>query len=419
MGDYLARARKRMIAAGERAGVGSEVVQRLCHPQETVSATLWLRADDGKLRSYKAWRCRYNDLRGPTKGGIRFHPSVNLDEVMTLAFWMTVKCAVADLPFGGAKGGVQVDTKALSARELEDLSRAYVRAFSHLIGPDRDIPAPDMYTGGPVMAWMASEYNLTSGGHEPAVITGKPMAIGGIPGRTEATGRGGALVLRCLEEAAGHPPKETRVIVQGFGNAGYHCARILHEQGYKIVGVSDSRCGLLDLDGLDPAEVKSHKDETGSVAGAWRRASAKEIDNQELLCSPCDVLIPAAVADQITCGNVEQIQARCILELANGATSPDADAALRAREITVAPDILANSGGVAASHMEWVQNRTGRAFKPDHVARTLRETMQAQTDAVMAISRELEVDLRTAGYVLALRRLGDTVAAFGTKCLYT
>lgn len=419
MGEYLTKARSRLLAAGECNGVDAEAIQRLSHPQETIAATLWLRADDGDLHAYKAWRCRYNDLRGPTKGGIRFHPSVNLDEAMTLAFWMTVKCAVADLPFGGAKGGVQVDAKGLSTRELEGLSRAYVRAFAHSIGPDRDIPAPDMYTGGPVMAWMSNEYNLTNGGHEPAAITGKPLAIGGIPGRTEATGRGGALVLRRLEEAAGHAPEKTRVIVQGFGNAGYHCARILREEGYRIVGVSDSRCAVYDPDGLDPTEVKAHKDDTGSVAGAWRRASAREMDNRDLLCAECDVLVPAAVGDQITPDNAGKLQARCILELANGATSPDADAALRRRGITVAPDILANSGGVSVSHMEWVQNRTGRSFDAGAVDAALCDKMRAQTDAVMAISRELDTDLRTAAYVLALRRIGDTVAAFGTKCLYS
>jgi glutamate dehydrogenase (NADP+) len=371
------------------------------------------------LRAFKAWRCRYNDLRGPTKGGIRFHPTVGLDEIMTLAFWMTVKCAVADLPLGGAKGGVQVHSKELSTRELENLSRAYIRAFAPLLGPDRDIPAPDMYTGGPVMAWMSNEYNLTSGGHEPAALTGKPLAIGGVPGRTEATGQGGAWVLRYLEEVVSDTPGRGRVIVQGFGNAGYHCARILHEEGYRIVGVSDSRCGLYDPDGLDPNRVKAHKDETGCVAGAGRGKSARELDNEDLLCAECDILVPAAVADQITCDNADKIQARCVLELANGATSPDADAALGRRGITVAPDILASSGGVTVSHMEWVQNRTGRRLDAETVQRGLREAMQAQTRAVVKVAKELEVDLRTAAYVLALRRIGATAEAYGTKCLYS
>ena len=277
MAGLFTKARKRLKIAARELGLHRDVIEALKYPKETLAATLMVRMDNGSRRAFKAWRCRYDDTRGPTKGGIRYHPKVSLEEIMTLAFWMTFKCAVADLPFGGAKGGVSVDAKKLSRTELERLSRAYVQAFARFIGPDRDIPAPDMYTNGIVMAWMADEYAIMADQPSPAVITGKPIALGGSAGREDATGRGGYYVLRHLEPELNLSPERSRVVLQGFGNAAYHCARLLHGDGYRIVGLSDSRGAIYDADGMDPIAVMTHKQRTGSLnGGAHERGAARD-----------------------------------------------------------------------------------------------------------------------------------------------
>lgn len=418
MGDQLTAARKRLERIAELADIDSEVVERLRYPRETLAANLPVRMDDGKLRLFKAWRTRYDDTRGPTKGGIRFHSSVNVDHVMTLAFWMTFKCALADLPFGGAKGGVAVDVHDLSPMELERLSRAYVRAFSGMIGPDRDIPAPDMYTDEMVMAWMADEYSIIAGNHTPAIVTGKPIALGGSAGRSEATGRGAYHVLRRLEEHLDLNPEKARVVFQGFGNGAYHCARLLHADGYTIVGVSDSKANLFDPDGLDPEKVRQHKEESGSVGGGPTNGSAKELDDAEYLASECDVLIPAALADQVTEKNAADLQARCILEIANGPVTGAADDILEENGIAVVPDILANSGGVVVSHMEWVQNKSGMSWEVEDVQRRLRETIESQTDDVLKLGKERDLPLRSVAYLLALKRICHAARARGTHTFF-
>ncbi len=313
MASLFDNARERLHTAAQHLDVHPDIIEQLKYPKETLAVSLRVRMDDGSTRSFKAWRCRYDDTRGPTKGGIRYHPAVNLDEVMTLAFWMTFKCAVVNLPFGGGKGGVSVDARSLSPTELERLSRGYVQAFARFIGPDRDIPAPDMYTNGIVMAWMADEYAKMVDAPMPGVITGKPIPLGGSLGRDDATGRGGYLVLRHLEADLGVSPENSRVVVQGFGNAGFHVARLLHGDGYKIIGVSDSRSAIYDPDGLDPAAVMAHKRQNRSLAGAPTNGTAQEISNAELLESDCDVLIPAAMENQIVLENAARIQAPVIL----------------------------------------------------------------------------------------------------------
>lgn len=409
------KARQRLEEAAAHLDIHPDVIEKLKYPKETLAATLMVRMDDGSRKAFKAWRCRYDDTRGPTKGGIRFHPSVNLDEVMTLAFWMTFKCAVANLPYGGGKGGVAVDVKQLSRRELERLSRAYVQAFARFIGPDRDIPAPDMYTNGIVMAWMADEYAIITDQPNPAVITGKPVELGGSVGRDDATGRGGYYVLRHLEKDLGVAPGKSRVVVQGFGNAATHVAKLLHADGYRIVGVSDSQSAIYDPDGLDPAAVEAHKQKTGRVAGAPTAGKRRDISNAELLESECDVLIPAAMESQIVRENAERIQAPVILELANGPTTPEADAILRKMGKKVIPDILANAGGVTVSYFEWVQNKAGYYWKIDEVHRRLREIMEPEARRVWELHQEKAIDLRTAAYVHALDRIARAVAAHGTK----
>ncbi len=418
MGTMFTKARKRLKQAAKHLDIHRDVLEQLKYPKETLASSLIVRMDDGSVRSFKAWRCRYDDTRGPTKGGIRFHPAVNLDEVMTLAFWMTFKCAVANLPYGGGKGGVSVDTKKLSRSELERLSRAYMQAFARFVGPDRDVPAPDMYTNGIVMAWMADEYAKMVDAPTPAVITGKPVALGGSLGRDDATGRGGYLVLRHLEKDLGLSPESTRVVVQGFGNAAFHCARLLHDDGFRILGVSDSRSAIYDPDGLDPYAVMEHKRRTGSVSGAPTRSQAREISNAELLESECDVLVPAALENQIIQENAGNIQARFILELANGPTTPAADKILIANGKIVIPDILANSGGVTVSYFEWVQNKAGYYWDLDEVRSKLKQIMEPETRRIWDLSKDKGIDMRTAAYVHALDRIAQAVEAHGTKAYF-
>ncbi len=418
MGALFTKARKRLKTAAKHLNIHKDVIERLKYPKETLAANLVIRMDDGSVKSFKAWRCRYDDTRGPTKGGIRFHPAVNLDEVMTLAFWMTFKCAVTNLPYGGGKGGVSVDVHKLSRTELERLSRAYVQAFSRFIGPDRDIPAPDMYTNGIVMAWMADEYAKMADMPQPGVITGKPIALGGSLGRDDATGRGGYYVLRHLEKDLGLVPEKTRVILQGFGNASFHCARLLHADGYRIIGLSDSKSAILDPDGLDPLAVMEHKQKTRGLSGAPSNGKLQEMTNAELLEQECDVLIPGAMESQIILENAPNIKAPVILELANGPVTPAADEILHKNGQIVIPDILANAGGVTVSYFEWVQNKAGYYWSLDEVHQKLRPMMQTEARRVWDVKLEKDIDMRTAAYVHALDRIGSAVEAHGTKAFF-
>ena len=419
MGRLFTKARKRLKEAAKHLEVDREVLEKLRYPKETLAATLAVRMDDGARRVFKAWRCRYDDTRGPTKGGIRFHPAVNMDEVMTLAFWMTFKCAVANLPYGGAKGGVSVDTKSLSHAELERLSRAYVQAFSHFIGPDRDIPAPDMYTNAMVMGWMTDEYSSIVGHPSPAVMTGKPIALGGSLGREDATGRGGYYLIRQLEDELGLKPGKSRVVVQGFGNVAYFFAQLMHDDGYRICAVSDSRSAIYDPDGLDPAAVLAHKRETGRVAGAPTNSRARELSNAELLELECDLLVPAALENQIVEENAASIKAPVVLELANGPTTPTADKILDDKGVTVIPDILANAGGVTVSYFEWVQNKAGYYWGLDEVRSKLKKIIEPETRLVSDIARDKGLSMRTAAYVHALDRIASAIQSHGTKAFFS
>ncbi len=414
----LERARENLRAACDKLNIHPDVYEELQWPRETLTATLLIRMDDGSRRAFQAWRCRYNDRRGPTKGGVRFHPRVSLDEIETLAFWMTFKCAVANLPFGGGKGGVRVDTKALSAVELERLSRAYIEAFAPFIGPDRDILAPDMYTNGIVIAWMSDEYSSITGHPSPTAITGKPVAFGGTAGRVDATARGGYYALRQLAKPLGLDPDNATVAIQGFGNVGYYCAKLLHADGYRIVAVSDSQGGIHDPDGLDPLSVMEHKHRTGTVRGAKGHGRTREISNAELLELECDVLVPAALEGQITTENCDNVTARVVLEMANGPVTAEADARLTARGQIIIPDILANAGGVTVSHLEWVQNRSGYYWENSRVRDALRMTMETETQAVWTLHNEMGVSMREAAYVHGLRRIAESVEARGTQAYF-
>ncbi|MEX2648477.1 MAG: Glu/Leu/Phe/Val dehydrogenase [Alphaproteobacteria bacterium] len=419
MAGMFTKARKRLKAAAKHLDIAPEVIEKLSYPKETLAASLLVRMDDGSRQVFKAFRCRYDDTRGPTKGGIRYHPDVCMDEIMTLAFWMTFKCAVANLPYGGGKGGVKVDVHKLSRAELERLSRAYIKAFASFIGPERDIPAPDMYTNGMVMGWMVDEYSSIVGYPSPAVITGKPIPLGGSLGREDATGRGGYYALRHLEKELGISPEKSRVIVQGLGNVAFWFAKLMAADGYKICGVSDSRAALYDADGMDPDAVLAHKQKTGKLDGAPTKGKGRIISNKELLTTECDVLVPAAMENQIVEENAGQVKAKVVLELANGPTTPAADKILNQKGVTVVPDILANAGGVTVSYFEWVQNKAGYYWGVDEVQKRLKDIMVPEAWTIHSIARDKGIDMRTAAYVHALDRIGKAVAAHGTKSFFS
>lgn len=414
--NILDAALTRLDEAARHVQIDKDVLEKLKYPCETAKVRLMIRMDDGSRKSFLAWRCRYDDTRGPTKGGIRFHPQATADEVETLAFWMTVKCAVANLPYGGGKGAVQVDPRTLSKAELERLSRAYVQAFARVIGPDRDIPAPDVYTNAMIMGWMADEYASIQGQPSPAVITGKPLALGGSVGREDATARGGFYLTRHLADRLGLP-EQPRVAVQGFGNAGQNIARLFHEVGARIVAVSDSRGAVHDENGLDLETLLVAKKQGRSVIEAAH--GARVIDADDLCAVDCDILAPSALEDMIHPGNAAKVRARVVLELANGPVTPEADRILADHGITVLPDILANAGGVTVSYFEWVQNRQGYYWTLDEVHERLRTIIETEGDAVWSIARDKNVTLRTAAYIHALGRLAEAIEAHGTQPFFT
>lgn len=408
MGEQLTYARERMDAAAKFVRPCEEALLQLKYPKETRAASIALRRDNGRLDLLKAWRCRYSDIKGPTKGGIRYHVGVNQEEVMTLAFWMTIKCAVADLPFGGAKGGIQVDSKELSAMEMERLSRAYVRAFASMIGSRNDIPAPDMYTNAAVMGWMSDELAHLHGRHDPASFTGKPIPLGGCEGREEATGQGAFQVLERLRQHHGLPVGSRRLAIQGFGNGARSFAKLASKAGYQLVAVSDSRGSIFDPEGIDIAAVEHAKLETGQVT-EYRNAAEITEDGRAPLFADADIVVPAALGDQIEEGNASRIRAPVILEVANGPTCPNADRTLREQGTIVIPDVLTNSGGVIVSYQEWSQNLQGRHWSEEVVLERLTDRLAIQTDSIATWANHHDADLRTAAYAVALLRIDAAV----------
>jgi len=418
--DALARLQR----IGNETGIGTEVIEALNYPKATLSATLSVRMDDGSTNHYPAYRCHYNDALGPTKGGIRFHPGVTVAEIQALALWMTLKCAIAGLPYGGGKGGVVVDPKSLSHMELERLSRAYVRAMAGFIGPNVDIPAPDVYTNERIMGWMADEYQIITRAAAPDVITGKPVIMGGSLGREEATGRGAFLVIRELCTRKRMEPKETTVAVQGFGNAGYHVARLLDREGFRIVAVSDSKGGVYSDQGFDIESLYTEKSKTRQLRGVYCEGSVchtvehSRITNEELLELDVDILVPAALEEVITPANVARIRARVIAEVANGPVTGDCDKHLRERGIVVLPDVLTNAGGVTVSYFEWVQNRQGYAWSLEEVRSRLSEILLSAFENVWQIAERESISLRSAAYARALRRIGQSIELQGTRAYF-
>lgn len=407
----------RLDEAARHIQIDPDVLEKLKYPRETTKVRLLIRMDDGSRKSFLAWRCRYDDTRGPTKGGIRFHPDSTADEVETLAFWMTFKCAVMNLPYGGGKGAVRIDPRLLSKSELERLSRAYMQAFSRIIGPDRDIPAPDVYTNSMIMGWMADEYAQIVGENAPAVITGKPIALGGSVGRNDATARGGYYLVRDLARALGLGA-QMRVAVQGFGNAGQFIAKLLADDGHKIVAVSDSSGAIQAADGLDVERLIVGKAE-GKPVSAVHGSGGKALDPEALIACDCDLLVPAALENMIHEHNAGRVQAKVVLELANGPVTPEADAILAKKNVVVLPDILANAGGVTVSYFEWVQNRQGYYWTLEDVHRRLQEIMVSEGRAIWQLVQDKKITFRTAAYVHALGRLASAIEAHGTQQFFT
>lgn len=379
-------------------------------PKRELTVNFPVRMDDGSIWMFTGYRVHHNLARGPAKGGIRFHPDVTLDEVRALAMWMTWKCAVVNIPYGGAKGGVICDPKGMSLGELERLTRRYTTEIALLLGPDIDIPAPDVNTTPQVMAWIMDTISMHRGYTVPAVVTGKPVNIGGSLGRGEATARGVMVIVREAARRLGMQLAGARVAVQGYGNAGSIVARLLHAMGAIIIAVSDSRGGVFRSTGLEPTTVLNHKQATGSVI---ELPDTERITNAELLELPCDILIPAALENQISEANAAQVQAKIIAEAANGPTTPAADAILHDRGILVLPDILANAGGVTVSYFEWVQDLQSFFWTEQEVNRQLEQVMVTAFDQVRAIAEEQNTSYRKAAYMLAVRRVADAVRVRG------
>ena len=387
--------------ACQAGGLSNEILARMEAPEREIRAAIPVLMDNGRTKIFEGYRVQHSSARGPYKGGIRFHPQTDIDEVRALAFWMTLKTAVAGIPMGGGKGGVTVDSKALSHGELERLSRGWVRALYRNLGPKIDVPAPDVNTTSEIMAWMADEYEKLTGDKTGATFTGKPLNKGGSEGRDQATGLGGFMVFNALHEKLGLP-ENASVAIQGMGNVGGNAARIFAKHGYTVVAMSDSRGGIFNEKGLNPVAVEKYKREHGSLSGF---SSAKAISNAELLELEVDILIPAALENQITLENAKNIKAKVVLELANGPTTPEADDILFEKKITVIPDILANSGGVIVSFFEWEQNLKGEHWSEKEVREKLKTILEREAIAVWKRAEKYSTDLRRAAFIVALERI--------------
>jgi len=404
-------AQKQLGACAEIIKLDSSAHAILRTPMREIHVSLPVRMDDGTIRVFQGFRVQYNDARGPTKGGIRFHPDETIDTVRALAAWMTWKCALLDLPLGGAKGGVICNPKEMSVGELERLSRAYIRSIHQFIGPDKDIPAPDVYTNPQVMAWMMDEYSKIAGKCQFGVITGKPPCLGGSYGRDDATARGGMYTIREAAKTIGIDLSKTTVAVQGYGNAGYHAARLCSELfGAKIVAVSDSKGGIFSKEGIEPELACECKAQTTSVINL---PNAKRISNEELLELEVDILIPAALENAITRKNAPDIKAKIVAELANGPTAPEADDILCKNGVHVIPDFLCNAGGVTVSYFEMVQNFYMHCWDEEEVHERLDKKMTTAYHSVLDISKKYNINMRQATYVQAVERVVEAMKLRG------
>ncbi len=408
--DIYQIALQQLEEAAKLIRLDPDIHEMLKHPKRSIEVSVPIRMDNGDIRVFKGFRVQHNDARGPCKGGIRYHPDVTFDEVKALAMWMTWKTALMDLPYGGGKGGVACNPKELSVSEKERLTRRYTYMLLDFIGPDKDIPAPDVYTDEQTMAWIMDTYSMFEGFNVPGVVTGKPVSIGGIVGRKEATGRGVFYISMEVLKRKGISPRNAMCAIQGFGNVGYVTARLLHEEGCKIIAVSDSKGGAYRKDGIDPLKLREHKMKTGTVMDF---AGSENITNDELLELNCDILILAAMEGALNRNNAANTKARIVIEGANGPTTPDADEILYSKSIIVVPDILANGGGVTVSYFEWVQNIERIFWREQEVNLKLHEKMTKCFNDVWEMANELRVNMRKAAYAIALKRVSDAIISRG------
>jgi len=399
---------RQLEAAALTAELEPVVLERLKRAERQVDVEFPVRMDDGSVKFFHGFRVQWNRSRGPYKGGLRFHPQVEMEEVKALSFWMAIKCAVVHIPFGGGKGGVTVDPKTLSLGELERLTRAFTRAIADVIGPTLDVPAPDVNTTPQIMDWLADEYAKIHGQPMPAVVTGKTLAHGGSEGRGRATGMGAYTVFEWFKTKLGMDPETATIVVQGFGNAGQEIARLFHHHGYRVVAVSDSHGGVHDENGLDIPALIEVKNSTGALACP---VGAREITNEELLILPCGVLVPSALENVITESIAERLSAKMVLEVANGPTTPEADLVLHERGVTVIPDVLTNAGGVTVSYLEWEQNNLSEHWEESVVVTRMQGAMRDAAAAVFAASKEHGVSLREGAFVVALKRLSSAIVS--------
>jgi len=417
-------ASSRLERALKYVSISDDAIERLKYPKASLSVSIPVRMDNGTLRIFQGYRVRYDDTRGPGKGGVRYHPNVSIDEVQSLAFWMTFKCALLDLPFGGAKGGITLNPKELSKAELERLSRGYIEGIADFIGPDVDILAPDVYTNEMIMGWMMDQYSIIQRKISPAVVTGKPLTMGGSRGRDTATGTGAFHVIHSLLPKLDKKPANTTVAVQGFGNAGAVVADLLAKAGYQVVAVSDSQGGIYREKGLDIASIRQYKQEHRGITAIYCEGTVcnivehEAITNEQLLALDVDVLIPAALENQITAENADRVRAKYIFEVANGPTTSEADRILDSKGILVFPDILVNAGGVTVSYFEWVQNRSGLYWQLNEINERLKERMVTEAEKVWSFAQEFDTSLRNAAYAQAITRLGEALDAKGTRDYY-
>ncbi len=403
-------AQQQLDEVAQLIGLSDAIHEYLRVPKRVLEVSVPVKMDNGDFRMYAGYRVQHNMSRGPGKGGIRFHPDVTLDEVKALAMWMTWKCALVNIPFGGAKGGVICDPKSMSLQELENLTRRFTSEISIIIGPEKDIPAPDVYTTPQIMAWIMDTFSMQHGYSIPGVVTGKPLAIGGSLGRDKATARGCMYVVDEAINVQGRAVEGTRVAIQGFGNAGLHAADLMSKRGYVIVAASDSRGGVANPKGLDVTGLIAHKAETGSVAGF---SGAERVTNADVLEYDCDVLVPAALEKVITAGNASRIRAKIVAEAANGPTLPEADDILFERGITVLPDILANAGGVTVSYFEWVQDLQENFWEENEINDRLKRKMTRAFNEAHEQSRRHGVNMRKGAYAVAVDRVAEATKLRG------
>ncbi|MBI3563985.1 MAG: Glu/Leu/Phe/Val dehydrogenase [Elusimicrobia bacterium] len=404
------QAMEQLDRAGKAMKLEPFALERLRHPKRILTVSVPVKMDDGSVQVFEGYRIQHNMDRGPAKGGIRYHPQVSLDEVKALSFWMTMKCAVVNLPYGGAKGGIICDPKKMSKGELERMTRRYTAEISIIIGPEKDIPAPDVNTNEQVMAWIMDTYSMTMGYACPGVVTGKPIEIGGSLGRKEATGRGVFYVTRELAAREGFDLRKSAVAIQGFGNVGSNAANIFAEHGTKVVGISDVAGGLYDAKGLDLHDIMEYRKTHESIADYPK---AEHVPVEKFIEVPCDILIPAAMENTITKANADKIKAKYIVEGANGPTSNEADAILNKRGIQVVPDILANAGGVTVSYFEWVQDMQSYFWSEKEINARLQDIIVGAFTEVYDLAKKEKVDMRMAAFMVGLRRLGKAATIRG------